>query len=361
MATRTDLGKIMLTNGGAYDPEKAYEKNTFVLFQNSTYLALQTVTGVEPADDRVNWQLMAKGFAGSETQIEGYVFVDNEEVIAPESDPALDADKLGGNLPEYYAPQHEISDAFSENKAYAVGDYCIYLNALYRFTKAKAAGAWDGTAVVPVTLAQEIAANTNGISTLKGHLKEYWGLVGGTPIPNGADLKSSEYLIPGNYRSGNNDSVATLKNCPVNNAFVLKVDYSVEGGAYPRQTFVTYRNEWVARTYSPSNGSWFEDCSYALKSDLGGCIILAAGRTNRFFVNDLSQGSSENYTVTVSNKGQKSIHVIATPVIMGASADVLALRASIVGTTTMNITPILTKTISESVSIYVDYIVFGII
>lgn len=186
--TTTDLGKIMLTNGGEYNPNATYEKMTFVLYQNSTYLALQTVTGIEPSNDLVNWQLMAKGFAGSETQIEGYVFVDNEEVIVPEADPALDADKLGGNLPDYYAPQHEISDAYSDAKSYAVGDYCIYLNALYRFTRAKAAGAWDGTAVVPVTMAQEIAAINNNLGghNYNGDLNDalaagiYWCTSSGT-------------------------------------------------------------------------------------------------------------------------------------------------------------------------------------
>ena len=170
MATRTDLGKWMITNGRNYDPEVTYEEKTFVLYRNSTYISLQTVRGVEPSDDGVHWQLMAKGFAGSETQIEGYVFVDSEEVIAPEADPALDADKLGGNLPDYYAPQHEISDAFSETKSYAVGDYCIYLNALYRFTNAKAAGEWDGTAVVPVTLAQEIQGVKGDVEGIRGRL-----------------------------------------------------------------------------------------------------------------------------------------------------------------------------------------------
>ena len=51
-----------------------------------------------------------------------------------------------------------ISDAFSEEKDYAVGDYCIYLNSLYKFTAAKAAGAWDGSKVIPVSVSQELAA-----------------------------------------------------------------------------------------------------------------------------------------------------------------------------------------------------------
>lgn len=66
MTTRTDLGKIFITNGGEYDPTVTYEEKTFVLYKNSTYLALQTVTGIEPTDDRINWQLMARGFNARE-------------------------------------------------------------------------------------------------------------------------------------------------------------------------------------------------------------------------------------------------------------------------------------------------------
>ena len=50
----------------------------------------------------------------------------------------------------------DISDEFSETKDYVTGDYCIYLNRLYKFTAPKPAGPWDGTKVVPVSLAQEI-------------------------------------------------------------------------------------------------------------------------------------------------------------------------------------------------------------
>lgn len=49
-----------------------------------------------------------------------------------------------------------ISDAFSEEKAYAVGDYAIYENVLYKFTAAKTAGAWDATKVQAVTVAGEL-------------------------------------------------------------------------------------------------------------------------------------------------------------------------------------------------------------
>lgn len=61
MAT-TDLGKWMITNGGNYDPEATYEQLTMVMYDNSTYITLKTVTGVTPSNDGVNYILMAQGF-----------------------------------------------------------------------------------------------------------------------------------------------------------------------------------------------------------------------------------------------------------------------------------------------------------
>lgn len=62
MASTTDLGKWMLTNGGEYNPETAYEQLTMVMYENSTYITLKTVQGITPTDDQINYQLMAKGF-----------------------------------------------------------------------------------------------------------------------------------------------------------------------------------------------------------------------------------------------------------------------------------------------------------
>lgn len=62
MAT-TDLGKWMITDGGEYNSEATYEKMTMVMYKNSTYITLKTVTGVEPTNDKVNYSLMAQGFS----------------------------------------------------------------------------------------------------------------------------------------------------------------------------------------------------------------------------------------------------------------------------------------------------------
>lgn len=62
MASTTDLGKWMITNGGLYNPDALYEQLTMVMYDNSTYITLKTVQGITPTDDHVNYQLMAKGF-----------------------------------------------------------------------------------------------------------------------------------------------------------------------------------------------------------------------------------------------------------------------------------------------------------
>lgn len=51
-----------------------------------------------------------------------------------------------------------LADAFSTSKAYAIGDYCIYQGALYRFTSAHSAGAWDSSHVTQVVAMNELAA-----------------------------------------------------------------------------------------------------------------------------------------------------------------------------------------------------------
>lgn len=56
-----DLGKVMVTPKGDYSPEATYERLDLVTHHGSGYIALQDVTGIEPSDDGINWQLHAKG------------------------------------------------------------------------------------------------------------------------------------------------------------------------------------------------------------------------------------------------------------------------------------------------------------
>lgn len=51
-----------------------------------------------------------------------------------------------------------IAADFSTSTSYAVGDYVIYNGALYRFTSAHSAGAWNGSDVTAVTVGSELDA-----------------------------------------------------------------------------------------------------------------------------------------------------------------------------------------------------------
>lgn len=63
---------------------------------------------------------------------------------------------LKGLVAKSMATENDLGDAFSAAKAYAVGDYAIHENVLYKFTAAKAAGAWDASKVQAVTVASEL-------------------------------------------------------------------------------------------------------------------------------------------------------------------------------------------------------------
>ena len=59
-----------------------------------------------------------------------------------------------------------LSDEFSTGGTYAVGDYCIYENTLYKFTAAKEPGAWDASKVAATQIGDELS-QLNGKITLR--------------------------------------------------------------------------------------------------------------------------------------------------------------------------------------------------
>ncbi|MCI8597925.1 MAG: hypothetical protein HFJ10_05725 [Lachnospiraceae bacterium] len=54
------------------------------------------------------------------------------------------------------ATANNMSDEFDTTKAYAVGDYCIRENVLYKFTTSKETGEWDSTKVERTTVGGEL-------------------------------------------------------------------------------------------------------------------------------------------------------------------------------------------------------------
>ena len=112
--------------------------------------------------------------------------------------------------------------------------------------------------------------NTTAISQLNSDFQNCYRFSGGTSIPENADMKSSQYLIPGNYYCESNITAVTLSNCPFDSAFLLKVEYSVGGNAqYIRQTFKQFdNNKIISRVYFVNESKWQDETQYITNADL---------------------------------------------------------------------------------------------
>lgn len=113
---------------------------------------------------------------------------------------------------------------------------------------------------------------------------------GGIHIPNGSDMKSNTYLVPGNYYCGSDDDSKTLVNSPFETAFVLKVEYST-GNAYPKQIFKSWRGPIATRVFDPLNSRWIYENEISLKSDFAvtnSSFSLASG-VAQYFNNDITK------------------------------------------------------------------------
>lgn len=140
-----------------------------------------------------------------------------------------------------------------------------------------------------------------------------YSLSGGIAIPEGADLKSDTYLTPGNYYCKSQDISQTLSNCPVDYAFILKVEIST-GENDPqamcvRQTF--YENgsgKIVCRTYTVPSNTWSNETIYATAQDVDRIAGMVPGGTV-----DLNTHSATNVFVAAGGSTN-------TPPLCGSSA-----------------------------------------
>ena len=119
-----------------------------------------------------------------------------------------------------------VSDAFSEEKTYAVGDYAIYENTLYRFIAAKTAGAWNPAAAEAVTVAGEICK-------LNGNMILDYANAVTLPIKNNisATISTKGMLFPYNFRySGEGSPYANIH---INNSHIAIVNFNSAGREMP--------------------------------------------------------------------------------------------------------------------------------
>ena len=88
---------------------------------------------------------------------------------------------------------------------------------------------------------------------------DLWPQSSGTEIIAGTDMKT--ITTPGHYYCGNNTVAASLKNCPLSDAFTLVV-YRATGGVgdntyYVTQEYTSYLcNRRVIQTYNKDSKNW---------------------------------------------------------------------------------------------------------
>ena len=130
-----DLGKVAVRARGEWVIGVAYETLDMVTHNLNLYIALKD-TAIEPTDDGVNWQLLIEGVPiataseagkskpdgktitidpdgtlhGASQVPEGVTYVDLQSSDSEQLPKRLliDADTLGGNLPEYFVSKQEI-------------------------------------------------------------------------------------------------------------------------------------------------------------------------------------------------------------------------------------------------------------
>lgn len=114
---------------------------------------------------------------------------------------------------------------------------------------------------------------TPGKWYVNNNLSNFWLLgEGATVIPQNADMHN--YITPGNYSCSTSRSISTLKNCPVNAAFIMKAYYSNGGGdpnyVYLIQEYITFDGKQRALSiYNNEAGkiTW-STVKYPTKDDL---------------------------------------------------------------------------------------------
>lgn len=219
MAT-TDLGKWMITNGGEYNPDTTYEQLTMVLYQNSTYITLRTVTGIIPNNDKINYILMAQGFSAN--ALADVVAKDTYGVIGDVS-----GDVSAQNLVDYLT--NEV------------------VNNLLKKTSISTVQTNSDNTVPSSSLAyamkQEITKNKEDIATANSNLADKL-LIKNTTLWSGKnyadDYRAESMIFYCNPVQGN----LTAYNFPVNETGVFK---SIVCNQFVSQTYITINNALYQR------------------------------------------------------------------------------------------------------------------
>lgn len=142
--------------------------------------------------------------------------------------------KVGGT--DYTINDPNNAEEFSTSKAYSVGNFCYYQGNLYRFIAPHAAGAWNASDVVPVTVGSEIERVDQKID---GEISLFYKYVlPDSPVQN---------ILPGvvDFKTGNVYTSSTLKHTSIDVSQMIGEVCAITG-----------------KTQTVSNDVWY--CLYAI-------------------------------------------------------------------------------------------------
>ena len=223
------LNFVGFTDCGEYSQSSTYAKNDIVHKDNAAWLCLTDGTvGITPEEGK-NWTI----FIASENNSSGITTVDTKGIVGPAGENVSNQeiiDKLAERTINEEQKSENIvsmlSDSFSDEKTYFIGDYAIYENTLYRFTAEKTAGAWNPEAAEPTTVSNEL-------SQLNGNMILDYANAVTLPIKNNisATISTKGMLFPYNFRySGEGSPYANIH---INNSHIAIVNFNSAGREMP--------------------------------------------------------------------------------------------------------------------------------
>lgn len=213
MSQTHNLGKVAPTPRGAYSSTAQYAPLDIITYNGSSYMVLQSVTGVTPPSSAYYQLIASKGETGADG-VNPTVTAGTVTMLPAGSAPTVTNSGttqtaiFDFGIP--YPPTDIVADTFNTSTAYSVGDYCIYSGALYRFTADKTAGAWDGTKVVSVALADDVSDLKSAITRNIAALNEQFEQAGKYEIELNFEKATGYYNKDKRYTTYEGVSVAEV-------------------------------------------------------------------------------------------------------------------------------------------------------
>lgn len=158
-------GRVLLMSKGAWVSGTSYSPMDYVYYGGNSYVCKSATSGTTtPDNDTTHWQLMASGF---DMDMITQTITNEQNKIASDAAVYAETVKLEAQDAALAADIATVETTSTASKAYAVGDYLIYNNQLYRVTSAIASGGTltVGTNISATSAGGELTSIKDALST----------------------------------------------------------------------------------------------------------------------------------------------------------------------------------------------------